>query len=102
MQNILHDWSDEHCVKILKRCKEAIPSKEKGGKVILVDMVVDTTQADRKLAESQLCFDVMMMVHEGGKERNEQEWQKIFTDAGFNEYKITPVLGLRSVIELYP
>ncbi|KAJ8626105.1 hypothetical protein MRB53_019412 [Persea americana] len=102
LKNILHDWSDQQCVKILKRCKEAIPSKEKGGKVILVDMVVDTTQADRKLAESQLCFDVMMMVHEGGKERDEQEWHKIFTDAGFSEYKITPVLGLRSVIELYP
>ncbi|KAK1325042.1 Tabersonine 16-O-methyltransferase [Acorus calamus] len=22
---ILHDWGDEDCVKILKRCKEAIP-----------------------------------------------------------------------------
>ncbi|XXG66771.1 hypothetical protein AAC387_Pa06g0278 [Persea americana] len=62
----------------------------------------DEQCADRKLAESQLCFDVMMMVHEGGKERDEQEWHKIFTDAGLSEYKITPVLGLRSVIELYP
>ncbi|XP_073111169.1 trans-resveratrol di-O-methyltransferase-like isoform X3 [Elaeis guineensis] len=29
---VLHDWSDEDCVKILKRCKEAVPSKKEGGK----------------------------------------------------------------------
>ncbi|KAH0639577.1 hypothetical protein KY290_036844 [Solanum tuberosum] len=37
---VLHDWSDEECIKILKKCKEAIPSKEKGGKVIIIDMVL--------------------------------------------------------------
>ncbi|XXG66769.1 hypothetical protein AAC387_Pa06g0280 [Persea americana] len=99
---ILHDWSDEDCVRILRRCKEAIPSKEEGGKVIVVDMVVDTTQADPKSTEAQLYFDLLVMVHLGGKERDEHEWCKIFMDAGFNQYKIIPVLGLRSVIELYP
>ncbi|RWR89627.1 trans-resveratrol di-O-methyltransferase [Cinnamomum micranthum f. kanehirae] len=99
---ILHDWSDEDCVRILRRCKEAIPSKEEGGKVIIVEMVVDTAQADPKSTEVQLCIDVLLMVNIGGKERDEQEWRKIFMDAGFNQYKITPVLGLRSVIELYP
>ncbi|KAG5586468.1 hypothetical protein H5410_046902 [Solanum commersonii] len=39
---ILHDWSDEDCVKILKKCKEAIPSKENGGKVIVIDIVIET------------------------------------------------------------
>ncbi|XXG66768.1 hypothetical protein AAC387_Pa06g0276 [Persea americana] len=99
---ILHDWSDEDCVRILRRCKEAIPPNEEGGKVIIVDMVVDTAQADPKSTEAQLCFDLIMMVHAGGEERDEQEWGKIFIDAGFNQYKITPALGLRSVIELYP
>uniref|UniRef100_M1D3K7 Resveratrol O-methyltransferase n=1 Tax=Solanum tuberosum TaxID=4113 RepID=M1D3K7_SOLTU len=37
---ILHDWSDEECIKILKKCKEAIPRKEKGGKVFIIDMVL--------------------------------------------------------------
>lgn len=102
LQWILHDWSDEDCVRILRRCKEAIPPNEEGGKVIIVDMVVDTAQADPKSTEAQLCFDLIMMVHVGGEERDEQEWGKIFIDAGFNQYKITPALGLRSVIELYP
>ncbi|PHU14640.1 hypothetical protein BC332_15845 [Capsicum chinense] len=36
------------------------------------------------------------------KERNEQEWTKLFSDAGFSDYKIVPILGLRSVIEVNP
>ena len=38
MQWIMHDWSDESCVKILKNCRKAIP--EESGKVIIVDVVL--------------------------------------------------------------
>ncbi|KAH0686541.1 hypothetical protein KY284_017094 [Solanum tuberosum] len=99
---ILHDWSDEDCVKILKKCKEAIPSKENGGKVIVIDIVIDNLKGDDKSFETQLFSDVLMIVHVSGKERNEQEWAKLFSDAGFSDYKISPILGLRSVIEVYP
>ncbi|RWR89624.1 trans-resveratrol di-O-methyltransferase-like protein [Cinnamomum micranthum f. kanehirae] len=101
---ILHDWSDEDCVRILRRCKEANPSsKEEGGKVIIVDVVVDAAHNNNpKTTETKLYADLPMMVHTGGKERDESQWLKIFMDAGFNQYNITPALGLRSVIELYP
>ena len=39
MQWIMHDWSDESCVKILKNCQKAI-SKETG-KVTIVDVVLE-------------------------------------------------------------
>ncbi|KAL6330121.1 hypothetical protein AAG906_040041 [Vitis piasezkii] len=84
---ILHDWSDEECVKILKRCREAIPSKENGGKVIIIDMIMMKNQGDYKSIETQL---------------DENEWEKLFLDAGFSHYKINPILGLRSLIEVYP
>ncbi|XP_042037387.1 8-hydroxyquercetin 8-O-methyltransferase-like [Salvia splendens] len=100
---ILHDWSDEDCIKILKNCKEAIiSSKENGGKVIIVDMVVDLEKQEEKAIETQLYFDMLMMVGLAGKERTEKEWAKLFYDSGFQNYKITPILGLRSVIELFP
>ncbi|KAH6775373.1 hypothetical protein C2S52_012934 [Perilla frutescens var. hirtella] len=35
LKRIMHDWSDENCVKILGKCKEAIiPSKNNGGKFV--------------------------------------------------------------------
>jgi len=33
---VLHDWSDEWCLKVLKNCYDAIPSD---GKVIVVEGV---------------------------------------------------------------
>ncbi|CAN4089309.1 unnamed protein product [Withania somnifera] len=87
---------------LLRKCKEAIPSKENGGKVIVIDIVVDNQKGDDKSFETQLFSDVLMMVHVSEKERNQQEWAKLFSDAGFNDNKISPILGLRSVIEVYP
>ncbi|KAI3711124.1 hypothetical protein L2E82_40983 [Cichorium intybus] len=98
----LHDWNDEECIKILKRCKEAIPGKEYGGKVIIIDMVLKTEEGDEKSLETQLFFDMLMMVNLTGRERTEKDWSKLFFDACFSHYKITPILGLRSIIEVYP
>ncbi|KAI3457178.1 hypothetical protein Pfo_013841 [Paulownia fortunei] len=101
MKWILHDWPDEVCVKILEKCKQAIPSKDNGGKMILVDMVVDN-QKDNEAMETQLFFDMLTMILVSGRERTEKDWAKLFYDAGFTSYKITPVLGLRSIIEVFP
>ncbi|KAK2376602.1 putative O-methyltransferase [Trifolium repens] len=103
---ILHDWNDEKCVKILKKCKESLKQKGKEGKVIIIDMVVDIDMKGdndiTKSTETQLFFDMLMMVVLTGKERNEKEWSILVYSAGFSGYKITSILGLRSMIELYP
>ncbi|XP_057442180.1 trans-resveratrol di-O-methyltransferase-like [Lotus japonicus] len=99
---ILHDWSDEECLKILKNCKEAIKSKGKEGKVIIIDMVIEEDKGDDKSVETQLLFDMGMMVLTTGKERSMKEWGILISSAGFSDYKISPVLGLRSVVEIYP
>ncbi|XP_047338037.1 trans-resveratrol di-O-methyltransferase-like [Impatiens glandulifera] len=99
---VLHNWSDENCVKILKKCREAIPSKDKGGKVIIIDMVVDEENDEFEITEAKLIFDMIMMVLLTGRERNKKEWEKIFLEAGFSHYKISSLFGLRSLIEVYP
>ncbi|XVF39439.1 hypothetical protein PTKIN_Ptkin01aG0034800 [Pterospermum kingtungense] len=99
---ILHDWSDENCIKILKRCKEAIGSKDEGGKVIIIDMIMGIQEVDEESVETKLFFDMEMMVWVEGQERNEQEWSKLFVDAGFSDYKVYNISGLRSLIELFP
>lgn len=65
-------------------------------------MVVDLEKQEEKGIETQLYFDVLMMAGPAGKERTEKEWAKLFNNSGFQNYKITPILGLRSVIELFP
>ncbi|KAL6905509.1 hypothetical protein ACP4OV_003110 [Aristida adscensionis] len=98
---VLHDWSDEDCVRILKRSKEAISTQEPKGKVIIIDTVVGSAES-KEILEAQLLMDLNMMVVVAGKEREEQKWSEIFTKAGFTRYKISLILGCRSVIEVYP
>ncbi|KAK4398085.1 Trans-resveratrol di-O-methyltransferase [Sesamum angolense] len=101
MKWILHDWPDEKCLKILEKCKQAISNKDKEGKVIIVDMVVDFKK-EHKILETQLFFDMLMINLTSGRERTEKDWAKLFLATGFTSYKITPVFGLRSLIELFP
>lgn len=102
-QWILHCWQDDDCIKILRRCKEAIPARDAGGKVIIIDMVVGyaVSSEENISKEAQALLDVMMMYIDG-VEREEHQWRKIFLEAGFGEYKITPINGFRSLIEIYP
>ena len=47
----------------------------------------------------RVLFDLFIMSI-NGIERDENQWKKIFFEAGFRDYKITPVLGVRSIIEV--
>ncbi|CAN0915187.1 Trans-resveratrol di-O-methyltransferase [Linum grandiflorum] len=99
---ILHDWSDENCVRILKNCKKAVTATSYNGKVIIIDMVLGGKNLDEKTKTVQYGFDIEMMVNASGKERDEEEWAKIFVEAGFTRYHIRPIFGARSLIEVYP
>ncbi|KAL8540263.1 hypothetical protein ACS0TY_001741 [Phlomoides rotata] len=42
--SVLHDWSDEECIEILKKCREAIPLN--CGKVMIVEAVIQEGEVD--------------------------------------------------------
>ncbi|XP_044946621.1 flavonoid O-methyltransferase-like protein Os11g0303600 [Hordeum vulgare subsp. vulgare] len=97
---VLHHWSDEDCVRILAQCKKAIPPREEGGKVIVIDIVVDSSSGPTH--EAELLMDVAMMVMTNGRQRDETDWSEIFIKAGFSDYKVVKKLGARGVFEVYP
>ncbi|KAF7106440.1 hypothetical protein CFC21_107168 [Triticum aestivum] len=98
---VLHFWSDEDCVKILAQCRKAIPPREEGGKVIIIEIVVAPSLGP-VMFEAQLLMDMLMMVNTRGGQRDEKHWSELFKKAGFTDYKIVKKLGARSVIEVYP
>ncbi|KAK8514069.1 hypothetical protein V6N12_008786 [Hibiscus sabdariffa] len=102
MKLVLHAFGDEDCIKILKKCREAIPTEGKKGKVVIIDIVINVEKDEDALTEAKLFFDMLMMVVVTGRERTEQDWEKLFMAAGFSHYKITPLFGLRSLIEVFP
>ncbi|KAG8480606.1 hypothetical protein CXB51_024772 [Gossypium anomalum] len=107
LKKVLHDWDDEGCLKILKRCKEAISSHDNvGRKLVIIDMVVRENEKVNdeasNLTKTQLFFDMLMLVLVAGKERQEEQWAELFFAAGFRSYRITPIVGFTSLIEVYP
>ncbi|KAK8505114.1 hypothetical protein V6N11_053643 [Hibiscus sabdariffa] len=96
---VLHDWSDEECIKILKKCREAIPQDK--GKVIIVDAVLEEGKGD-ELEFVRLMLDMVMMAHTNkGKERTLKEWKHVLGEAGFTRINVKPIHAVQSVIEAY-
>ncbi|KAJ7951391.1 Caffeic acid O-methyltransferase [Quillaja saponaria] len=85
MKWILHDWSDEHCLKLLKNCYNAIPEE---GKVIVMDAVLPIVPETSNAARSISQMDVLMMTQNpGGKERSREQFMALATEAGFSGIK---------------
>lgn len=101
MQTVFHFYDDEDCLKLLKKCREAIASNGERGKVSIVDTVMNKKEDDRELTESKLLYDTLMNLNVGGKERTEQERQSVFMNAGFTHYKASPIFGIKSLFEVY-
>ncbi|KAL2226876.1 caffeic acid 3-O-methyltransferase 2 [Sesamum indicum] len=84
MKWICHDWSDEHCLKFLKNCYEALPEN---GKVILVECILPEAPDTGLATKNVVHIDVIMLAHNpGGKERTEKEFQTLAQGAGFKGF----------------
>ncbi|CAL9007596.1 unnamed protein product [Prunus brigantina] len=82
MKWILHNWSDEHCLKLLKNCYKAIPDN---GKVIVVEELLPAMPDTSTAVKCTSQLDVIMMTQiQGAKERSEQEFMALATGAGFS------------------
>ncbi|XP_015693527.1 acetylserotonin O-methyltransferase 1-like [Oryza brachyantha] len=101
LKNVLDCWSDEDCVKMLRQCKKAIATRDAGGKVVIINVVVGQGANDVAIRETQVLYDMYVMSVDG-IERDEHEWRKIFLEAGFSDYRIMPILGYQSIIEVFP
>lgn len=92
LKNVLHDWDDEHCVKILENCCDAMT---RNGRVLLVETVLRPDGA----ASFDRLQDLNMLVISGGRERSETEYRALFDVAGLKLARIVPTMSPMSVIE---
>lgn len=74
---------------------------QEGGKVIVVDVVLDANSED-ELTKPRMVLDIDMLVNTGGKERTEEDWKNLILSAGYKGYKIRRIAAVQSVIEAFP
>ncbi|CAL1372894.1 unnamed protein product [Linum trigynum] len=111
IMQVLHDWNDEDCIRILKKCREAIAGRVKGKLIIVEAVVHDNNNTDNKegkdgnsrLEHVRLMLDMIMMAHTTlGKERTLKEWQLLLRQAGFTRVVVTPIEAVQSIIQAFP
>lgn len=99
MKWVLHDWSDERCLKLLKNCWKAISET---GKVILVDAVLPEYPENDLISKIGFNADMAMMtINIGGKERTKEEFENLAKRAGFTHLKLISRVYRDWIIELY-
>lgn len=92
MKYVLHDWNDEQCLTILRKCRDAMAS---GGRVLVVEHVI---QSGNKPDWGKL-LDTNMFVLTGGRERTREEFAKLFGRAGLRLKKVHSTESALSILE---
>ncbi|KAL1547946.1 caffeate O-methyltransferase [Salvia divinorum] len=97
MKNVLHNWDDTKCVKILRNCKESL---SKNGKVIIVESVL---LENPKSGETgvELWNLLMWSYNPGGKEMTEMEFCVLGKQAGFQGFRKVCIVAGSWFMEFY-
>ncbi|QDS74400.1 hypothetical protein FKW77_005672 [Venturia effusa] len=94
LHSILHDWDDEHSVKILENLRPALTP---GYSRVLLNEIVLSEENPTLAATS---MDMMMLAHLGVRERTEGDWRAIIEKAGLKFLKVYTYPGVaESLIE---
>jgi hypothetical protein len=89
---ILHDWDDESCVKILRKCREAL---EPDGRIAIIELIVGDAGEDSLGA----LMDLNMLACVNGRERSLQEFDALLHRAGPQRTAVLTADSPHSVIE---
>lgn len=92
LKRILHDWTDDQSVTLLRNCRRALAP---GGRVLVVDAVI--TPGGRPHQGKTL--DLLMMASLVGRERTEDDFRTLFAAAGLRLTRIVPTPAVLSVVE---
>jgi hypothetical protein len=96
MKGIIHDWSHEHCRKILRLMRNKLPTD---GRVLVCEMVV--TDEPGPTPAKMLGIEMLVMTV-GGKERTKDEFAELFASSGLRLSRIVPTERPTCVIEAVP
>ena len=86
LKSVIHNWSDEQAVAILRRCREAMAPD---ATLYLVEPIVPADLA--ATSPTVLARDLNMLVLLPGRERTEPEFAALLAAAGFTLASVTPL-----------
>ena len=95
---ILHDWNDASCLKILRNCRATMAAE---ARLLVIERVLDLKPG--KTDPTSFLSDMdMMVLFPGAKERTLLEFTDLFRQTGFAEPKLIPTRSVFSILETAP
>lgn len=94
VKNVLHDWDDDSCVRILERCRESLLP---GGRIAVLEIVMEEHEAGLPAL-----LDMTMLAVAAGKERTLAEFDALFARAGLQRVSVVRLNAPSAVIEVAP
>ena len=82
LKRIVHDWTDEEALSILRNCRDAMPPS---GRLVLIEAVMQPGNAP----DPNKALDVSIMVLTHGRERTAAEFSALLEQAGFALSQVT-------------
>ena len=95
---VLHDWSDEDCVRILRACRAAMGLD---ARLLLGEQILEPDPA-RGRPTGYLIDTQMMAMFGSARERTVEEFRSLLAEAGFALARVVPTASPVSVIEAAP
>lgn len=92
---VLHDWDDDTCVAVLRRCAQAVGPR---GRVFVVEMLLAAGEDGRPA----LMFDLEMLVQTGGRERTRAQYEALCAAAGLRVQACVAMAAPQSVLVASP
>ena len=95
LKQILHDWDNDECIRILRSIRAAIPDH---GRLALIEYLLP----DAPEHHPGFAMDIHMMVLSTGRERTLSEYVALLDAAGFVPDRVTENARGLSVVEAVP
>jgi len=77
LSRVLHDWDDDRCLAILRRCAQAM---RPGAQLLLVERLLPGREG---IPSPAVAWDVHMLCNVGGRERDERHYRRLLAATGF-------------------
>jgi O-methyltransferase domain len=92
LMTVLHDWSDDESIAILKNIKANAP---RTAKILILEGVVQPDARNHFLLD----LDIEMLAMTTGRERTREEWSAVISGAGMRLARVVPAGSWSSIVE---
>jgi O-methyltransferase domain/Dimerisation domain len=90
LKSIIHDWDDASAIEILRKCRAAMADS---ARLLLVERGIRPANEP----DPAKFIDLMILVMLGGRERTAEEYERLYTEAGF---KLTNTIHAGSLLDI--